>query len=126
MTRIKILPLTIAAILFVSAAAFAQEMKPLVQMDNSTLQAQAWLSRAIDKNSTYSSNRSTTKSISNVKFDGCRLSYKIETETNNSSYADVSPGMGTKAVSYNTADTTLAFDLGQMNIGSLTMTPLAA
>jgi hypothetical protein len=116
----------ILALLFsASTAAIAQEMKPLVAMDNSLLQAQAWLSRAIDKNSTYSSGSNSVERISKVKFDGCNLSYRVDHETSDA-YIDQIPGMGNRAVSYSSMATTLAFDLKEMNVGGITITPLVS
>jgi hypothetical protein len=114
-----------AVILSISTAAIAQEMKPLVAMDSSLLQTQAWLSKAIDKNSTYSGGSNSVESISKVKFDGCHLSYRVDHETSDA-YTDQIPGIGNRAVSYNNMTTTLAFDLKEMNVGGITMTPLVS
>jgi hypothetical protein len=119
------------AIFFISCPAFSQEMKPLVAMDASITQTQAWLSKSIDKNSTYRSGRNTINTISGVKFNGCQMSYKVESETQLGSF-DVfaggsdGKGPGTQPPSMSTTITTLAFDLKQMNINGITLTPLVS
>jgi hypothetical protein len=96
-------------------------MKPLLAMDNSLSQVQVWLSKTIDKNST-SRSGNVTDSISRVRFDGCNLSYKVGHEI----ATEPSPSESTKPVNYYMWTTTLAFDLREMNINGITMTPLIA
>jgi hypothetical protein len=117
--------LTIAVFAF-SISAFSQEMKPLIAQDASLSQTQAWLAKTIDKNSTYHSGDSRD-SISNVKFDGCRLSYTIEHQTGyNSSSMNLPGSASTSAPAYYSTLTTLALDLKNMNMGGITLTPLVS
>lgn len=116
-----------AAVVFaLSTFTFSQDKTSLLSMDASMSQTQAWLVKAIDKNSTYRSGNSRD-SISNVKFDGCRLSYTIEHQTAaNSSGMNLPGGASTSAPTYYSTLTTLAFDLKSMNADGITMTPLVS
>ena len=125
MKRLIFLPGMLAIVVSLSTlstAAFAQEMKPLLAMDNQLAQAQAWLEKAIDKNSTYKSSPSVTESISQVRFDGCRMSFRAVSEHG----IEPSPANGAGAVQYYNTVTTLAFDLKGMDLGGITMTPSVA
>jgi hypothetical protein len=118
-------------VISLASAAFSQDKAPLISMDASMVQTQAWLSKAIDKNSTYRSGRNTVNSISGVNFDGCNLSYKTETETQYNSFAVFTggpdgKGPGTNPTGISGTTMTLAFDLKQMNLNGITLTPLVA
>jgi hypothetical protein len=121
-----------AAMLFLSTLVFSQDMKPLISMDASLAQTQAWLAKAIDKNSTYSSGRNgnITDSISAVKFDGCKLSYAIENERKAERFGEAWPGganengAASRPPNYYTTTTTLAFDLKEMDLNGIVLTPL--
>ncbi len=115
-----------AAVFALSTFAYSQDKTSLLSMDASMSQTQAWLVKAIDKNSTYRSGDSRD-SISNVKFDGCRLSYTIEHQTSaNSSGMNLPGGASTSAPTYYSTLTTLALDLKSMNMNGITLTPLVS
>ena len=81
----------IGAILLIisfSVISFSQEMKPLMQMDNSLLQAQTWLQNSLPKASAYATTHSASR-IGDIRFEGCKMSY----QQFNTSLFDVSGGL---------------------------------
>jgi hypothetical protein len=115
MKKLGILPGILALAFSLSTAAFAQEMKPLLAMDNQLAQAQAMLAKTLD-----SAGANSTQAVSHVTFDGCRMSYQV---------AD-SNALGQLNTAAQTTSfgglATLAFDLKAMNIAGVTLTPLTA
>jgi hypothetical protein len=111
----------IAVTLSLCSFVFSQDKAPLIAMDPSMAQIQSWLSKAIDKNSTVRS-ENISDSISKVRFDGCNMSYRIDHED------AVEPSLSRpiQPVSYYTRVTTLAFDLKEMNINGVTLTPFVS
>jgi hypothetical protein len=115
MKKLSILAGMLALVVFLSTAAFAQEMKPLLAMDNQLAQAQAMLAKTIN-----SAGANGAQAVSHVTFDGCRMSYQVaapnalgqlNTAAQTTSFGGVA---------------TLAFDLKAMNTGGITLTPLTA
>jgi hypothetical protein len=115
MKKLSILPGLLAFAVSLSTAAFAQEMKPLLAMDNQLAQAQAMLAKSLD-----SAGTNSAQAVSHVTFDGCRMSYQVAApnavgQLNTAAQATSLGGLAT-----------LAFDLKAMNINGITLTPLTA
>ena len=81
MKRIKFFSFTMLLLAFSCTASFAQKDKGLTPLaaDATLADTQAWLVKAIGKNSTFHLNGSK-KSVSDVKFDGTKFTYTMYSE----------------------------------------------
>jgi hypothetical protein len=128
----KFFILAAVAVMMFSPAAFSQDKAPLEAADTSIKQTQTWLAKTINKNSTYHSGKNTTDSISDVKFDGCKLSYKIDRETKhdvtNEPFRGGAEGVSTTDPStlFTALSTTLTLNLTEVNINGIKLVPLAS